>query len=93
MHLLRSLQARGLALSGSVLQQLCVTALLWVGLVAVAGLGREREGEKGDGEQTAHTPSLADMAALGWHSDSPACCYVLRRSRAIAVCHVTRENF
>lgn len=74
------------------LQGLCATALLGMDLAAVGGLGGEREGEKGDGEQTAHAPGPADMAALGWHSDSPACCYVLRRSRAIGGCHVRSVN-
>jgi|GEM_PF-5285587 len=74
---LRSLPVRGLLLSGSLLQGLCAATLLWLGLTAFAGLGGEREDEQGDGEQTAHAPGPADMAALGWHSNSPACCYAL----------------
>jgi len=53
----------------------CPFAAIRIGAVC---LGGEREGEKGDGEQIAHAPGPANMAARGWHSDSPAaCCYEL----------------
>jgi len=54
----------------------CCRAVAWVSLLGVrrcaGSLGGDGKDEKSQGEQVAQMSGLADMAACGRHSDSPA---------------------